>query len=98
MEGLDTVAFMCNQRYISIEIWVDVYYFLTHLGPTEGYLSTDQFLVYGTSYDILTIITQVMYEVSNDWQPIQSIYRIIRLSLWEPLLFQTSVKTLVSLI
>ncbi|XP_042235046.1 uncharacterized protein LOC121874827 [Homarus americanus] len=56
VQGLDTVASMMNDRYIQIEIWTDLTLFLTHLGPTEGYLSTDQFIVYGSSSDILSII------------------------------------------
>ncbi|XP_071535560.1 uncharacterized protein [Panulirus ornatus] len=58
VRGLDVVAFMLTSRYIQIEIWTNLVKFLTHLGPTEGYLSTDQFIVYGSSRDVLTIIEQ----------------------------------------
>ena len=62
MEGLDRVAAMLCERYIQFEMWVNLSKFLTHLGPTEGYLSTDQFLVYGTSEDILYIVREVRGE------------------------------------
>ncbi|XP_045106793.1 ionotropic receptor 93a-like [Portunus trituberculatus] len=58
VEGLDKVTAMLCERYIQFEVWVDLHKFLTHLGPTEGYLSADQFLVYGTSSDVLHIIRE----------------------------------------
>nr|XP_053630442.1 uncharacterized protein LOC128687123 [Cherax quadricarinatus] len=58
VKGLDKVAYLLSGRYIQIEIWTNLKRFLSHLGPTEGYLSTDQFIVYGTSFDVLDIIKQ----------------------------------------
>ncbi|XP_066952051.1 glutamate receptor ionotropic, delta-1-like [Macrobrachium rosenbergii] len=56
VKGLDTVANMLCSRYIQIELWPNLHKFLTHLGPTEGYLSADQFIVYGSSDDMITIV------------------------------------------
>ncbi|XP_064107102.1 uncharacterized protein LOC135216055 isoform X3 [Macrobrachium nipponense] len=56
VKGLDTVANMLVSRYIQIELWPNLIKFLSHLGPTEGYLSADQFIVYGSSNDIVNIV------------------------------------------
>ncbi|XP_069188216.1 glutamate receptor ionotropic, delta-2-like [Procambarus clarkii] len=56
VKGLDKVVSMVQGRYIQTEIYTNMVQFLTDLGPTEGYLSTDQFIVYGTSVDILYLI------------------------------------------
>ncbi|KAK4314784.1 hypothetical protein Pmani_013950 [Petrolisthes manimaculis] len=58
-EGLDVMLDMLNNNYIQIEVWVNITKFLTHLGPTEGYLSEDQFMVYGSSRDVLDIVMKI---------------------------------------
>ncbi|KAK7082811.1 hypothetical protein SK128_019835 [Halocaridina rubra] len=58
VQGLDTVCSMLMSRRIKIELYPNLLKFLTHLGPIEGYLSENQFIVYGSSEDIIAIIKQ----------------------------------------